>query len=1550
MFLQQGEAFSIDASGTLLNRSRYDSEAENFTYYSDDTGEVFFKNARAGDWSAGYVFGTNLVRLSDAQVIVGNSSNLPEARNVTGDVKLSSVGVTSLIPRLLENKHFKDLTPATSGGRNGHVLLWDTLVKNWIYTDTKSLTQYGLLDDWGLYYDAANDHLGRGTKVPNASFDVAKDIATKNIVVRKTLTVSGAVVFNNDQGNRSDDDFLVKSDGESHMLFVQASSNRVGFGTATPQATVDVNGVFQAEKIGLGVAVPLANLDVRGTAIFNDAAASTSDLRIESRLDDHLVFTDASADRVGIGATAPTEKLDVRGDVVFNGDSGDYDFRVEGQSEVNLLFTDANTDRVGIGTAVPQVLFDVRGASVFNAGADNYDVRVVGQTEPNLLYVDASTDRVGLGVATPVATLDVRGTGGFNLGERLGSTFRVVGQKRSPSDADTISLIFVDVDNHRVRLGTVGAPAAPGSLFEVVKHSDFNSEGGDNDFRVQGDNVDTLIFVDASTDRVGIGTNTPDVIFDVAESAEFNSEGGDNDFRVRGVNDTLIFVDAGTDRVAVNTETPLARFHATYATDVGLVLDLSTTGVENYMGFENPTGTPMRLGTWGRGAGIGSQIGLLVQTSNATFGSAGEVAYFGADGRVGIGTTSPSKMLHTVHDTEVGIVLDKGTTTAGNNQMWFDNPTGTPMRLGTWRGVGLEVQDGLVIEASDATFGRVKEVAYFGADGRVGIGTTSPMAAFHVVDTTGVGILLDKSTTAAGNNHIWFDNPTGTPMRLGTWRGVGVKVQDGLVVETSNAAFGKVTEVMYFGADGRVGVSTTSPTEALDVRGNAVFNENAADEDFRIVGRSDANLFFADASTDRVGIGINIPDVMWHVERDAVFNSARGGNDFRIQGDNVDTLFFADASTDHVGIGTGVPSASLDVAKDAVFNSSRDVRDFRIQSDNIVTMVASDASTGRLGLNTSLPNVDLDVIGGAVFNGASGDNDFRIAGSSEPNLFFVDASTNRVGIGTNTPLTRFYVDHTDDVGMVMSKSTTTAGSNFVWFNTPTGTPMRMGTFRQGTGVTQDGFYVQTTNTSGRTSVRTVFYVGGNGRVGIGTDAPEARLGVVGSTVINSNSVDADFRVEGDTDQNLLFADASTDRIGIGTASPAVRLHVAHGGGIGLRITSAATSAFLLFKMPTTSSFMTIGVRGGSLAIDEQAVSAGAVNNPNNRMTVTSGGRVGIGTRTPGVPLHVVGRGGALRPATYTNKSSSGSAVPVGTYARNNGASSSNYWSRFSVGGRGSLILGDNGNDDNINDSKRSLLAIIEGSVEIHGGSIVLASGSVGVTYSDSRIKKDIETVDAEKSLKVLEKIRMISYKMRDTLEYGRQRFEGVLAQEIEKIDPSFVAYRTGYLPGIYRSGKVISYGSGVLELEVYNRVSDTEAVPGDEVRIYVTENELKQTKIEVKLLSKKVLRSGNTSLRFKAPPSEEVVWENVKEAFVYGKKVDDFRTVKYEKIYQLNAVVTQGLLKDNDMLKKEFEQSEKQLMWLKEKRQKHTAVREDMNGKLKAMERLLEDLKSRKAK
>lgn len=64
----------------------------------------------------------------------------------------------------------------------------------------------------------------------------------------------------------------------------------------------------------------------------------------------------------------------------------------------------------------------------------------------------------------------------------------------------------------------------------------------------------------------------------------------------------------------------------------------------------------------------------------------------------------------------------------------------------------------------------------------------------------------------------------------------------------------------------------------------------------------------------------------------------------------------------------------------------------------------------------------------------------------------------------------------------------------------------------------------------------------------------------GGAVINENGDSKDFRVEGDTDPNLIFAAASVDKVGIGTITPSAKLHVAEAAASSANIRSSGPSS------------------------------------------------------------------------------------------------------------------------------------------------------------------------------------------------------------------------------------------------------------------------------------------------------------------------------------------------------------------------------------------------------
>lgn len=66
------------------------------------------------------------------------------------------------------------------------------------------------------------------------------------------------------------------------------------------------------------------------------------------------------------------------------------------------------------------------------------------------------------------------------------------------------------------------------------------------------------------------------------------------------------------------------------------------------------------------------------------------------------------------------------------------------------------------------------------------------------------------------------------------------------------------------------------------------------------------------------------------------------------------------------------------------------------------------------------------------------------------------------------------------------------------------------------------------------------------------DAVLAQIDKDGGAIFNEQGAAVNFRVEGDTDQNLLFLDGTNDRVGIGTSSPSAgyKMHVASSGASG----------------------------------------------------------------------------------------------------------------------------------------------------------------------------------------------------------------------------------------------------------------------------------------------------------------------------------------------------------------------------------------------------------------
>jgi len=243
-------------------------------------------------------------------------------------------------------------------------------------------------------------------------------------------------------------------------------------------------------------------------------------------------------------------------------------------------------------------------------------------------------------------------------------------------------------------------------------------------------------------------------------------------------------------------------------------------------------------------------------------------------------------------------------------------------------------------------------------------------------------------------------------------------------------------------------------------------------------------------------------------------------------------------------------TGSIDETKlDASVNASLDLADSAIQ--NLaglgITATASEINTldGILATVTELNFVDgvtssiqtqLDgkftLQGANVVNELGLDIDQRFEGDNDSNLLFLDASTDRIGVGTNTPAQKLHV-----IGNYQVDDAVSATKGYRFRTNGAALDLDFGA----TSLYLSGF--QNADYTGNQYTHMILSAGGNW-IDIISSIYQKRFGdnqnvitTENGVVFNEQGVDVDFRVEGDTDTNLLFVDASTDRVGIGTATP-----------------------------------------------------------------------------------------------------------------------------------------------------------------------------------------------------------------------------------------------------------------------------------------------------------------------------------------------------------------------------------------------------------------------------
>lgn len=177
-----------------------------------------------------------------------------------------------------------------------------------------------------------------------------------------------------------------------------------------------------------------------------------------------------------------------------------------------------------------------------------------------------------------------------------------------------------------------------------------------------------------------------------------------------------------------------------------------------------------------------------------------------------------------------------------------------------------------------------------------------------------------------------------------------------------------------------------------------------------------------------------------------------------------------------------------------------------------------------------------------------------------------------------------------------------------------------------------------------------------------------------------------------------------------------------------------------------------------------------------------------------------------------------------------------------------------------------------------------------LAFSDQRIKHISGRSNATRDLATLSAIEVTDYTHIDTPQRGDKAHKKVIAQQVEKVFPQAVNKITDVVPDIYQPATV---KDGWIALE---DLAKANLKKGDRVRLIGKATQGVQEVLEV--------ADGRFRTAFKAD-SDTI--------FVYGREVNDFRTVDYEAISMLNVSATQELHRRVERQAAEIAQLKQQL-------------------------------------
>ncbi len=382
-----------------------------------------------------------------------------------------------------------------------------------------------------------------------------------------------------------------------------------------------------------------------------------------------------SGSKVGIGTTTPDAAELLTLDGISGNHEANIQFREDGANRAKIGINDSDNFVIHNQTVNKHIVLKVNDQGVtreglrvdgavpevvVNEGSESLvDFRVESDNNTHMLFVDGANDKIGINTDQPDYTLDVAGDIGVNQ------------YIYHNGDGNT----WINFTDNRIRLNAGGNNFIdcedPGSAPHKVR---INNGGNNIDFVIKDNSNNVYFTADASTARIGIGTDTPASQLHISNNST----------------DDLLFLETTEDSNSASPIIKLKRNSAspadadylgqlkflgendadqevTYAKITGKISDASDGTEDGILEFAN-----IKAGSQTVTARLRSDSLQLLNSTGLT-----------VDGNAGLGTTSPLVKLDVHHnptslanDTGGGEVVTFGTGNLTAGKLYFLNSSG----------------------------------------------------------------------------------------------------------------------------------------------------------------------------------------------------------------------------------------------------------------------------------------------------------------------------------------------------------------------------------------------------------------------------------------------------------------------------------------------------------------------------------------------------------------------------------------------------------------------------------------------------------------------------------------------------------------------------------------------------------------------------------------------------------------------------------------------------------------------------------------------------------